>query len=104
MIKLCIFEKLKSDTSYIFNSFLFFNLGLNLKNRIEILSLLQALPMAIQAEHEEVMQFIENDRFMRKGLGYIDMHLLVSTILTKAPLWTLDRKLKDISSKLGIEY
>ena len=79
-------------------------MGLNLKNRIEILSLLQALPMAIQAEHEEVMQFIENDRFMRKGFGYIDMHLLVSTILTKAPLWTLDRKLKEISSKLGIEH
>ena len=76
----------------------------NLKNRIEILSLLQALPMAIQAEHEEVMQFIENYRFMRKGLGYIDMHLLVSAILTKALLWTLDRKLKEISSKLGIEH
>jgi hypothetical protein len=104
MIKFCIFEKLKSDTSYIFNSFLFFNLGLNLKNRIEIRSLLQALPMAIQAEHEEVMQFIENYHLMGKGLGYIDMHLLVSAILTKALLWTLDRKLKEISSKLGIEH
>jgi hypothetical protein len=101
MIKFCIFEKLKSDTSYIFNSFLFFNLGLNLN---EIRSLLQALPMAIQAEHEEVMQFIENYHLMGKGLGYIDMHLLVSAILTNAPLWTLDRKLKEISSKLGIEH
>jgi predicted nucleic acid-binding protein len=76
----------------------------NLKNRSEILSLLQTLPMATVVEHEEVMQFIENYRLMGKGLGYIDMHLLVSAILTKAPLWTLDRKLKEISSKLGIEY
>ena len=47
----------------------------NLKNRSEILSLFQALPMAVQAEHEEVMEFIERHRLMGKGLGYIDVHL-----------------------------
>ena len=76
----------------------------NLVNRFEILSLLQALPMASHVEHEEVMQFIENYSLMGKGLGYIDMHLLASAILTKVPLWTLDKKLKGISSKLGIGY
>jgi len=76
----------------------------NLKNRSEILSLLQALPTAIYAEHEEVMQFIENYSLMGKGLGYIDMHLLSSAILTKVPLWTLDKKLNQISLKLGLAY
>ena len=76
----------------------------NLKNRSEILSLLRALPMAIHAEHEEVMQFIENYSLMGKGLGYIDMHLLASAILTKVPLWTLDKKLNEISSKLRLAY
>ena len=76
----------------------------NLKNRSEILSPLRALPMAIHAEHEEVMQFIENYSLMGKGLGYIDMHLLASAMLTKVSLWTLDKKLKEISSKLGLEY
>jgi predicted nucleic acid-binding protein len=76
----------------------------NLKNRAEILKLLQALPMAIHAEHGEVMQFIENYSLMGKGLGYIDVHLLASAILTKVPLWTLGSKLKRISSKLGLEY
>lgn len=76
----------------------------NLKNRYEILSLLQALPMAIHAEHEEVMQFIENDSLMGKGLGYIDVHLLASAILTKIPLWTLDKKLNQFSLKLGLGY
>jgi predicted nucleic acid-binding protein len=76
----------------------------NLKNRSEILSLLQALPMAIYAEHEEVMQFIENNRMMGKGLGYIDMHLLSSAILTKVPLWTLDKRLTQASIKLGLAY
>jgi len=76
----------------------------NLKNRSEILSLLQALPMATHAEHEEVMQFIENYSLMGKGLGYIDMHLLASAILSKVPLWTLDKKLNQVSSKLGLAY
>ena len=76
----------------------------NLKNRSTILSLLQTLPMATPAEHEEVMRFIENHRLMGKGLGYIDMHLLASAILDRVPLWTLDKKLKQVSSKLGLAY
>ena len=76
----------------------------NLSNRVEILTLLQALPPANYAEHEEVMHFIENYSLMGKGLGYIDVHLLVSAILTKVPIWTLDKKLKKVSSKLGREY
>lgn len=76
----------------------------NLKNRAEILSLLHALPMAISVEHEEAMQFIENHLLMGKGLGYIDIHLLASAILTKVPLWTLDKKLKGISVELGAGY
>lgn len=27
---------------------------------------------------------------------------IASAILTKAPIWTLDKKLKEVSSKLGI--
>jgi hypothetical protein len=76
----------------------------NLKNRAEILSLLQTLPMAIHAEREEVIHFIEHYSLMGKGLGFIDMHLLASAMLTKVPLWTLDKKLSMISSKLGLEY
>jgi hypothetical protein len=76
----------------------------NLSNRSEILSLLQALPLANHAEHEEVMQLIENYSLMGKGIGYIDMHLIASAILTKVPIWTLDKKLREVSSKLGLEY
>jgi predicted nucleic acid-binding protein len=72
----------------------------NLRNRAEILSLLNALPMAHQAEHEEVMQFIENYRLMGKGLGYIDMHLFTSALLNQVRIWTLDKKLKVVFSKL----
>mgnify|MGYP001596744893 CR=1 FL=1 len=76
----------------------------NLKNRIQILSLLRTLPTVHRAEHEEAMQFIENYRLMGKGLGYIDMHLLASAMLNNIPLWTLDKKLNEASSKLGIRH
>jgi predicted nucleic acid-binding protein len=76
----------------------------NLKNRSEILSLLRALPMSTHVEHEEVMQFIENYTLMGKGLGYIDIHLIASAVLTKVPLWTFDKNLDKISSKLSLEY
>lgn len=76
----------------------------NLRNRSEILALLQALDMAIPAEHDEVMQFIENHRLMSKGLGYIDMHLLASALLAGIPLWTLDKKLNEAAKALGVGY
>jgi len=75
----------------------------NLKNRSEVLSLLQALPAAVHAEHEEVMQFIEHRNLMGKGLGYIDMHLLVSAFLSDFSLWTFDKRLGELSSILGLK-
>ena len=74
----------------------------NLKHRSLILSLLKAVPQAIEAGHEEVMQFIENYRLMGKGLGYIDLHLLASARLTKVRLWTLDKKLHAVAGKLAL--
>lgn len=98
-------ETLLNDGDVICHPFIVGELACgNLKNRSEILSLLRALPIATQAEHEEVMQFIENYRLMGKGLGYIDMHLLASALLTKVPLWTLDRKLKWVSLELGLGF
>jgi predicted nucleic acid-binding protein len=69
----------------------------NLKNREMILLLLESLPMSIEAEHEEVLAFIERNRLMGKGLGYVDAHLITSAILTGISLWTLDKRLEQIA-------
>jgi predicted nucleic acid-binding protein len=74
----------------------------NLKNRNEILTMLSSLPMAKQAEHEEVLQFIESNKLMGRGIGYVDAHLLASAVLTGIPFWTFDKKLHQVSLKLGI--
>ena len=76
----------------------------NLKKRTEILALLQALPMAVSAEHGEVLRFIEDNRLMAKGLGFIDMHLLASALLSGLQLWTLDKRLQQVALKLGLAF
>jgi predicted nucleic acid-binding protein len=74
----------------------------NLKNRNQILSLLQALPMSIIAEHDEVLELIERNHLMGKGLGYVDIHLIASAMLTGIPIWTLDKKLGQIANALHL--
>jgi len=72
----------------------------NLKNRTVILALLEALPMTVPVEHKEVLAFIKAHDLMGKGLGYIDVHLLASAILTGLPIWTFDKKLAQAAQSL----
>ena len=47
----------------------------SMKNRKEILGLLNELPRADIAEHQEVLKLIEDRRLYGKGIGLIDAHL-----------------------------
>lgn len=76
----------------------------NLKSRNQILSLLQSLPMSIEAEHEEVLEFIERNQLMGKGLGYVDIHLIASAMLTGISIWTHDKKLEQVANSLHISH
>jgi len=76
----------------------------NMKNRREVLPLMQALPQATLASHEEVLRFIELNSLMGKGLGYIDVHLCASALLTRVPVWTYDKRLNAANETLGIRY
>jgi len=76
----------------------------NLKNRREILELLQTLCTCPIASHDEVLHFIESNRLMDLGLGYIDVHLLASAKLAALPLWTLDRPLRTAAIRLKVAW
>ncbi len=76
----------------------------NIKNRNEILSLLNSLPMAQVVEHDEVLKFIEDRKLARKGLGYVDVHLLASAILSDSSMWSTDKKLNKIALELNIDF
>ncbi len=76
----------------------------NLGNRAEILMLLQVLPSTPIVEPTEILEFIENNSLMGRGLGYVDIHLLASAILGNVVLWTLDRRLHEAATELRISY
>ena len=75
----------------------------NLKNRAEILSLLAALPASEVANHEEVLHMVSDRKLPGKGLGWIDVHLLASALLSKCTLWTKDKPLGSVARTLKVE-
>ncbi len=76
----------------------------NLKNREETLTLLQALPAVKSATNLEVLAFIEANKLMGKGIGYIDAHLLASTILSHTSIWTIDVHLSRMANLLNVGH
>lgn len=76
----------------------------DLKNRAEILSLLEALPKVAMAEHDEVLSFVEGHLLWGKGLGYVDVHLLAAALLAGVPLWTLDKQLQKNAARLDCRF
>jgi len=73
----------------------------NLRNRAEVLGLLQSLPRLAAATDEETLFFIEKQQLMGRGIGYIDAHLLAATVIRGAVLWTKDKSLKGIAEGNG---
>ena len=76
----------------------------NLRNRKLILSSLTQLPKPTVATHDEVLSLIDSHGLMGKGLGYVDVHLFASALLTHSALWTLDKSLKEICIHFDVAY
>lgn len=75
----------------------------NLRQRTQILGLLDNLPQANIADNEEIIFFIEKHALFGQGIGLIDVHLLASTKLAEnATLWTRDKRLLTAAVHLNI--
>ena len=77
----------------------------NIPKRAEFLQRMQDLPNIRECTHVDVMSMIETNGLMRRGIGFVDAHLLCS-VLERAgmTLWTRDRKLKRMAETLGVSY
>ncbi len=73
-----------------------------LKNRAEILTLLQALPQSEVAEYDEALTFLESKKLFDSGMGWVDVNLLASAQLTGCDLWTADVSLQRAASTLHL--
>jgi predicted nucleic acid-binding protein len=74
----------------------------HLANRTEILSLLLALPQLPVIDEEEFLELVERRHLDGRGIGFVDVHLLASALLSSGlPLWTLDRRLHSVANENG---
>ena len=71
-----------------------------LRQRSAILAALADLPQARVATDQEVLEFIELQALAGLGIGYVDVHLLVSVALTGGTrLWTRDKRLREAADE-----
>jgi predicted nucleic acid-binding protein len=75
-----------------------------LKHRAEVLGSLATLPQAPALESEEILAFLESHKLFGQGLGWIDVHLLASTLLSDVTLWTMDGPLQRVARKLHCSF
>lgn len=97
---------LLNDTAILTHPFVVGELACgNLRDRKKTLLLHQLLPAAVPTRDDEVLAFIEANDLPGKGIGYVDAHLLASTVLTSGALiWTHDKRLADVARELGIAF
>lgn len=70
--------------------------------RAAVLMQLSKLRAPRVARHDEVLALIERTPLWRRGIGWVDAHLLASALIDRISLWTLDRPLARVAAELGV--
>jgi len=59
---------------------------------------------SFRIEFDEFIFFVERNRLMGIGIGFVDVHLLASARLIEIPSWTPDKHLKAAATKLNLAH
>jgi predicted nucleic acid-binding protein len=54
--------------------------------------------------HAEVVAFVRDRRLHGRGVGWVDAHLLASSLVGRLKLWTTDPRLRIVAKELGVSY
>jgi len=54
--------------------------------------------------HVEVVEFVRSRQLQGRGIGWVDAHLLASTLVERGRLWTADASLADVAAELHVAY
>jgi predicted nucleic acid-binding protein len=73
-----------------------------LADRAAVLALLRALPTVAVARDDEALALLERRSLMGRGIGWVDVHLLASALISTVRIWTLDRRLAAVAAELGV--
>jgi predicted nucleic acid-binding protein len=71
--------------------------------RPQMLRYLGVLPRAQTATDAEILQLIEDRKLWGLGVGWIDMHLIASSLLSPCVLWTHDSRLKQAAASAKVK-
>jgi len=76
-----------------------------LPGRSRTLRDLQSLPpIPLIADAEETMFVVESRNLWGKGIGWTDAQLVASALISGCKLWTYDKQLHQVATKLKIAY
>lgn len=66
--------------------------------------LFRRLPAGERVPDEEVLVMVKHRRLTRRGIGWIDAHLLASALASSAVLWSADKDLSSAAADLDAEF
>jgi predicted nucleic acid-binding protein len=72
--------------------------------REALLSAYGQMDRAEAVPHQDVVEMVTHRRLHGRGVGWIDVHLLASSLVARARLWTADQALHELATDLGIAF
>lgn len=75
----------------------------HLREREKVLDLMTTFFEPVLPTHDEVIEVVYRHDLAGSGLGWVDVHLLASAMVTvDAALWTRDKTLARVAERLGV--
>jgi len=62
------------------------------------------MQQAPAVSHAEVVTFVRDRRLHGRGIGWVDAHLVASSLVGGVKLWTVDPRLTIVAKELGVCY
>ena len=59
---------------------------------------------AAMVPHRDVAAFVRDRELHGRGVGWIDVHLLASAIVSRLQLWTADPRFSSVAKEFGVAY
>lgn len=72
--------------------------------RTKLLAEYERMQRAPTAEHGEVLTLVRGRDVRGRGIGWVDAHLLASTLIEQARLWTADESLLRLAREVGAAH
>jgi predicted nucleic acid-binding protein len=79
-------------------------IGARGRARAKLLEAYAEIHRACVVPHAEVVEFVQARRLHGRGIGWIDAHLLASTVVERCTLWTVDASLAGIAADLQVAH